>query len=81
MSSHTIVSPMQQPESSLRELTESLNVADLATLVATFRDLAAQVHLPRLLSRILAEATRLTDWPDGSVLLLYENGVASTCAR
>ena len=45
MSPHTIVSPMQQPESSLRELTESLNVADLAALVATFRDLAAEVHL------------------------------------
>ena len=45
---------------SLRELTESLNVADLAALVATFRDLAAEVHLPRLLSRILAEPTRLT---------------------
>ena len=30
------------------------------------------MHLPRLLSRILAEATRLTDSPDGSVLLLDE---------
>src|SRR5262245_28402684 len=63
---------MQQPEHSLRELTETLNVADLAALVATFRDLAAEVHLPRLLNRILAEATRLTESPDGSVLLLDE---------
>ena len=62
----------QQPEGSLRELTEALNVADLTALVSTFRDLAAEVHLPRLLSRILAEATRLTDSPDGSVLLLDE---------
>jgi transcriptional regulator with GAF, ATPase, and Fis domain len=49
---------------------EVLDVDDLMALVATSRELASEVHLPRLLHRILAEATRLTDSPDGSVLLL-----------
>ncbi len=49
---------------------EALDLDDLVTLVATSRELASEVHLPRLLHRILAQATRLTDSPDGSVLLL-----------
>jgi hypothetical protein len=35
-----------------------LAVDDLVALVATSRELASEVHLPRLLHRILAEATR-----------------------
>ena len=51
---------------------EGLNTEDLLTLVGMGRELASEVHLPRLLHRILAEATRLTDSPEGSVLLLDE---------
>jgi adenylate cyclase len=42
---------------------------DLLALVEVTRDLASEVHLPRLLHRILEDATRLTDSPDGSVIL------------
>jgi adenylate cyclase len=42
---------------------------DLLALVDGARGLASEVHLPRLLHRILEEATRLTDSPDGSVIL------------
>lgn len=52
------------------ETVEPLTAEDLAALVDTSRELASEIHLPRLLHRILAEATRLTDSPDGSVLLL-----------
>ena len=58
------------------ELTASddgtLGVADLHALVDAARDLSGEVHMPRLLHRILEAATRLTDSPDGSVLLLDE---------
>jgi adenylate cyclase len=53
-------------------IAEVLTTEDLVALVATSRELAGEVHLPRLLHLILAEATRLTDSPDGSVLLLDE---------
>jgi adenylate cyclase len=49
-----------------------LDADDLAALVETSCAIAREVHLPKLLRRILAEATRLTDSPDGSVLLLDE---------
>jgi class 3 adenylate cyclase len=49
-----------------------LGVADLHALVDTARHLSSEVHMPRLLHRILEAATRLTDSPDGSVLLLDE---------
>jgi class 3 adenylate cyclase len=61
---------MPKTPNPLAETAEVLDVDDLVTLVATSRELASEVHLPRLLHRILAEATRLTDSPDGSVLLL-----------
>ena len=51
----------------------SLGVADLQALVETSRHLSSEVHMPRLLHRILDAATRLTDSPDGSVLLLDES--------
>ena len=47
---------------------------DLLALVDVTRDLASEVHLPRLLHRILEESTRLTDSPDGSVILHDEPG-------
>ncbi len=50
-------------------LADLLGREDLLTLVDITRDLASEVHLPRLLHRILEEATRLTDSPDGSVIL------------
>ena len=50
----------------------ALGVADLQALVDTSRYLSSEVHMPRLLHRILEAATRLTDSPDGSVLLLDE---------
>lgn len=49
--------------------TDLLERDDLLALVDITRDLASEVHLPRLLHRILEESTRLTDSPDGSVLL------------
>lgn len=51
----------------------ALGVADLQALVDASRDLSSEVHMPRLLHRILEAATRLTDSPDGSVLLLDES--------
>jgi class 3 adenylate cyclase len=45
---------------------------DLLALVDISRELASEIHLPRLLHRILDAATRLTDSPDGSVILLDE---------
>jgi len=50
-----------------------LGIDDLVALVETSRELAGDVHLPRLLRRILSQATRLTDSPDASVLLLDES--------
>jgi class 3 adenylate cyclase len=50
-----------------------LGTDDLVALVETSRELAGDVHLPRLLRRILSQATRLTDSPDASVLLLDES--------
>jgi hypothetical protein len=47
---------------------------DLLALVDVTRDLASEVHLPRLLHRILEKSTRLTDSPDGSVILHDESG-------
>jgi class 3 adenylate cyclase len=55
--------------SSKRDRANLLEREDLLTLVDITRDLASEVHLPRLLHRILEEATRLTDSPDGSVIL------------
>ena len=49
-----------------------LGVEDLLTLVDVSRALASEVHLPRLLHRILTEANRLTDSPSAAVLLLDE---------
>src|SRR5262245_34575888 len=49
-----------------------LGTDDLLALVETSRELAGDVHLPRLLRRILSQATRLTDSPDASVMLLDE---------
>jgi adenylate cyclase len=55
--------------SSETDRADLLGREDLLTLVDITRDLASEVHLPRLLHRILEEATRLTDSPDGSVIL------------
>jgi adenylate cyclase len=46
---------------------------DLLALVNISRELTSETHLPRLLHRILEQATRLTDSPDGSVILHDEN--------
>jgi adenylate cyclase len=64
--------PMSKTVRSSANIAALLDVDDLVTLVGMSRELASEVHLPRLLHRILAEATRLTDSPDGSVLLLDE---------
>jgi len=53
---------------------ELLGREDLLALVDVTRDLASEVHLPRLLHRILEKSTRLTDSPDGSVILHDESG-------
>ena len=42
---------------------------DLLALVNLAREIASETHLPRLLHRILEQATHLTDSPDGSVIL------------
>jgi len=47
----------------------ALAAEDLLALVETSRELARETHLPRLLHRILEEATRLSDSPDASLLL------------
>ena len=60
------------PGTSSAQADEALGVADLQALVDTSRHLSSEVHMPRLLHRILEAATRLTDSPDGSVLLLDE---------
>lgn len=54
-------------------MTATLGIEDLTALVETSRELASELHLPRLLHRILDQATRLTDSPDGSVLLLADS--------
>jgi adenylate cyclase len=45
---------------------------DLLALVDISRELASETHLPRLLHRILEQATHLTDSSDGSVILFDE---------
>ena len=51
-----------------QQMTE-LRREDLLALVDISRELASETHLPRLLHRILEQATHLTDSPDGSVIL------------
>jgi class 3 adenylate cyclase len=48
---------------------ESLSVSDLTALVETGRQLASEINLRVLLDGILDVAARLTDSPDGAVLL------------
>jgi adenylate cyclase len=50
----------------------TLTAADLLALVEMGRELAAELDLRALFSRILARACELTDSPDGSVIL-YDN--------
>lgn len=49
--------------------TDLLRHEDLLALIDITRSLASEVHLTRLLHRILEEATKLTDSHDGSVIL------------
>jgi adenylate cyclase len=65
----------RQPSPSADSVNSSINLLnrdDLLALVNGTRGLASEVHLPRLLRRILEEATRLTDSLDGSVILYDE---------
>lgn len=65
----------RRPSRSADSIDRSTNLLrrdDLLALVNGTQGLASEVHLPRLLHRILEEATRLTDSLDGSIILYDE---------
>jgi len=61
--------PDARPTRDAAGSTDLLKRDDLLALVDASGSLAREVHLPRLLRSVLEDATRLTDSPDGSVIL------------
>jgi adenylate cyclase len=68
----------KQPEEIMLDGPVSIDISalrreDLLALVDLSREIASEIHLPRLLHRILEQATQLTDSLDGSVILFDED--------